>query len=208
MKIRNIGRLVPALAATLLMGCSSSGSGNSTDGAQSQSAGPQSQNNLGTATGSVGGPGTYVGDGPDDDPEERISATVFAPPDHPLVRKLESFRAKVAGPRLSYVLVVMDNRNGTVSSGISAISIVSSDGLTVEYPLARDWVGEAEDKIADDNIDLYNEAVAVYNSLLDQDEVLPGAVKTAIFVAEQRPRSVKNVFAQVGISGTVQLHRK
>lgn len=95
------------------------------------------------------------------------------------------------GGELFFALQTVSNQADNVMVGCSP-RLVTSNGETVEFENAFVFVGNLQDLVPEGDVEMYNQGVTLYNSLLGTD-VLPGATVSSVFVAA----------GEVAVSGSI-----
>jgi hypothetical protein len=94
---------------------------------------------------------------------------------------------------LIFVSQTVSNQTDSEMTGCSP-RLVTSDGNTIEFKAAFIFIGELQDLVPSDDVEMYNQGVNLYNSLLGRD-ALPGAKVTATYVAVGEPVDSGSVFS-------------
>lgn len=110
-------------------------------------------------------------------------------PDNALVDRLEAERKRLQEPALSYVVVSIDNTNGTGDVNMYKVAVVDNDGNQYESVNFDDlgWSDKATDDTAE-----YNRVIGLSTDL--SVFLHPGAKGTAVMLFKKRPPTVKRLF--------------
>lgn len=152
-----------------------------------------------------GGPGDYVWESDDGG---TVTFHIPAPAGDPVIAKVEAFRAAVPAAQVLYVTVDIDNTGGDEELNLPELSVVTPGGSTLSFVPVWHVVGDWQDRIdINDETDLYDRGVDLYNSQLNLDSVLPGARSHVVLVVDPPGAlDVGRVFVQT-IKGNVELKR-
>lgn len=82
---------------------------------------------------------------------------------------------------VTFALRTITNNNDEAVSGCPP-RIVTDTGETIAFEFGWSFVGSLRDSIPDENVELINEGVDLYNQLIEGGEMLPGSITTEIFV--------------------------
>lgn len=166
-----------------------------------------------TATSSSGGPGNYLTSFDDVDMSLQLPAAADA-----TTAEIESYIAEVsakAGVPVephTVALFSLDNRSKTATrSKMFSISLVNTDRSQLSSEEAWAYIGSLQDKIpSSDESGLYNQGVDLYNKLIAQDDVMPGAKASSYIVFKTGDVSkVKAVFvSSFGSPGTKEMKKQ
>lgn len=94
---------------------------------------------------------------------------------------------------LIFVSQTVANQTDSTMVGCSP-RVVTGEGDTIEFEAAFVFVGDLQDLVPDGDVEMYNQGVALYNSLLGKD-VLPGATVTSVYVAFGEPANSGSIFS-------------
>jgi hypothetical protein len=94
---------------------------------------------------------------------------------------------------LVFALQTVSNQADNVMVGCSP-RLVTSNGETIEFENAFIFVGNLQDLVPDGDVEMYNQGVTLYNSLLGTD-VLPGATVASVYVAAGEVAASGNIFS-------------
>lgn len=94
---------------------------------------------------------------------------------------------------LFFALQTVSNQANNVMVGCSP-RLVTSNGETVEFENAFIFVGNLQDLVPEGDVEMYNQGVTLYNSLLGTD-VLPGATASSVFVAAGEVAANGSIFS-------------
>jgi len=135
-----------------------------------------------------GGPGQYTSglDG------TVVNVDVPAADDDELVVEIETYRKAIDAAPVSYLLVTIDNREGSDESYFWGITVVTEEGAQIEFLSASEVVGDWFMDLLDDG--LYDQGVDLSNKHLNKTMVLPGAISETVFMAPQELSSVRSVW--------------
>jgi hypothetical protein len=94
---------------------------------------------------------------------------------------------------LVFALQTVSNKADNVMVGCSP-RLVTGNGETVEFENAFIFVGNLQDLVPDGDVEMYNQGVTLYNSLLGTD-VLPGATVSSVYVAAGEVAASGSIFS-------------
>lgn len=145
-----------------------------------------------------GGPGQYTMelDG------TVVNVDVPAPDDNELVVEIETFREAIDAASASYLLVTIDNREGSYESYLGDITVVTEEGTQIEFLSASEVVSDWFIDLPDDA--LYAQGVDLSNKHLNGTTILPGAISETVFISPQDFSSVKSVWLDGQQMGKVE----
>ena len=131
----------------------------------------------------------------------RLEDHVHAARTSPTVAHAESCRKRLHAPRLTYLAVVLDNRQGKVEVDGPRVDVVTKAGRRVMFDdIGRwinddDWLGRSPVGSA-----LYEEcAVRLFNALINRDHALPGQKTSYVMTAHGSLRSRTSGTSSPGI---------
>lgn len=134
-----------------------------------------------------------------------VRMTVAIPSTSQRVRAIEVCRKALRQPRLTYVLVTLDNRNGRKEFRLGGAKIVTRSGATIRLTDVVGHIGNwptPEDRAGGVSAQLANKCtVDLYNAWLNKADVLPGARSVAIIATKSSVVSVRNIWATQGNPG-------
>ena len=164
-------------------------------------------------TSSAAGPGNYVTSFDGVDMALQLPATADT-----TTAEIESYIAEVsakAGVQVephTVALFSLDNHSKTATrSKMYSISLVNNDKSQVSSEEAWAYIGSLQDKIpSSDESGLYNKGVDLYNKLIAQDDVMPGAKASSYLIVKTGDVSkVKSVFvSSFGSPGTKEMKKQ
>jgi hypothetical protein len=135
-----------------------------------------------------------------------VNYTIPAPEDDPEIQRIEAFRNDTGSAPISYVFVEIDNTEGIAQSLAPLIDVVTEDGQTFTFNEAHFIVGNWSNDISDEDEDLKDESVDLYESLLARSHAQPGAKSTTIFAEEGELPDVARVFSNgLSLVGNTEL---